>query len=259
VRQAPPGRSGTTGATAGRFEARPLPYVACVSWPRSGHHVLVRALQKIFKHHFGYCEFYGPSVTPGSGCCGVFPCEKAGPISLSKQHDFDRKAELPDGHPLVVQYRRFSEAVISEFELAVARNLHEDTAERFAAFARKRARDYAAFCDKWVRHERSNRVLLDYADLTADPVESIRRVLRLFDAHAYVPRIAGEIESLEHVPAATDGPVGLRGIANRRTVEVFRHYDAALFEELEATANASPAAERARRKARKERRAARGL
>jgi len=35
-----------------------LNYVTCVSWPRSGHHLLERVLGAYFGERWGYCEFY---------------------------------------------------------------------------------------------------------------------------------------------------------------------------------------------------------
>lgn len=261
----PPGPKPLASPSAGRFEVQPLPYVACVSWPRSGHHVLVRALQKIFKLHFGYCEFYGPSVDPKSGCCGKFPCAQAGLISMSKTHDFDLDAELPEGTRHIVQYRKFSEAVISEFELLVAKAADKDNAETFKNFAERRARTYARFIQKWVQPRRPNRVLLDYADFVTDPHKAMRDILRLYDAQVYASRIAEEIEFLDHVSVAGGQKVvnANRGIKQGRDVLSFRYYDEALFERLETMAGRTVEDEerirrrRARRRRKAERRASR--
>ena len=248
--------TGRAAPSEGRFEARPLPYIACVSWPRSGHHVLVRALQKIFKFHFGYCSFYGPAAEPGSGCCGEFPCKMAGPISMSKQHDFDLKAELPNDHPLVVQYRKFSDAVVSEFELFVRESPGRDDAATFKTFAVRRAKGYALFIEKWVRSDRENRVLLDYADLVDDPFTAIRSVLRLYDARVYVPRIESEIALLAHQTVSEGKAVVAEksGIAELRDVRNFRFYDEELFASLEKLASRTPAEAKREREERRERR-----
>jgi hypothetical protein len=77
---------------------RPLRYVAGVSWPRSGHHLLVRMLKSYFGKVFEYCEFYEPQQ-----CCKQFPCARRGVVHFSKNHDFDGTANRLRDVPLIIQ------------------------------------------------------------------------------------------------------------------------------------------------------------
>jgi len=72
----------------------PLRYVAGVSWPRSGHHLLQRLLQSYFPSLL-YCDFYGAETD----CCKRIPCSRP-KVGFSKSHDFNdevtsRESALP--------------------------------------------------------------------------------------------------------------------------------------------------------------------
>ena len=63
----------------------PLRYVACISYPRSGHHLTVRVLQQYFKHDFKYCQFYNSQE---GNCCQSFPCTDES-VRMTKNHDME--------------------------------------------------------------------------------------------------------------------------------------------------------------------------
>ena len=76
-----------------------MDYVVGISWPRSGHHMLLRLLKLYFGPSFGYCSLYGdrPEHPEVPQCCRCVPCTNAGKINFSKNHDFDLSP--------VIQYR----------------------------------------------------------------------------------------------------------------------------------------------------------
>ena len=59
-----------------------MDHVTGVSWPRSGHHLLVRMLKLYFGETFGYCDFYGGI----EGCCKTVPCTRTDSVHLTKSH-----------------------------------------------------------------------------------------------------------------------------------------------------------------------------
>lgn len=135
--------------------AATLPFVANVSWPRSGHGLLIRILRALLAERFSYCEFYRPRAKQGSSCCGRFPCTRPG-ISMTKQHD----AALAPGAPLVVQIRSFVPAAVSHFEYALSAGSVEDSAASFRAFALAQVAPYRRFTAKWVAPPRPGRVVV---------------------------------------------------------------------------------------------------
>ena len=221
----------------GFFPSRRLPYVANVSWPRSGHVLLSRILLETFEGLFGYCEYYRPRRQEDTPCCGAFPCVRRGRVHMTKQHDLTLDAELPRHHRLIVQYRAFLPSVVSHFEQALATGSPvTDTAESFQSFARSQAGLYSRFVDKWVTSPRTNRLVLRYEDFTADPAAAMRDVLALFDAPDYAARMEAvitTIDALRYEDGKTQRLSGV-GIADRRDVTAFRFYDPGFFRTLAA-------------------------
>ena len=91
-------------------------YVAGVSWPRSGHHLVQRLLQGYFGPHLSYDMFYHPELD----CCRVFPCTR-GRVHFSKNHDWDLSGVMSAGLPYLIQYRSAAAAAVSDFELTCAK------------------------------------------------------------------------------------------------------------------------------------------
>ncbi len=231
------------GQGYGYSPGRRLPYVANVSWPRSGHVLLARILQQTFAGWFGYCEHYTPRKIEQSPCCGAFPCEKAGLINMTKQHDFKLDAELPDDHPLIVQYRAFLPSMVSHWDQRVATSpATVDSEETFRKFARRQAGDYKVFLDRWVHRERTNRLVLPYEDFTANPSVRLREVLELFEAPDYAPRMEQVIATIDGLTFAdgTHKKLEGAGIANRRDFTAYRYYDPDFFAELAEITQTEP-------------------
>ncbi|MGO1117957.1 hypothetical protein ACTL6U_04605 [Rhodovibrionaceae bacterium A322] len=207
-------------------------YVAGVSWPRSGHHVLVRTLERYFGEKFAYCEFYSSKVD----CCRTFPCSREG-LNLSKNHDSDGKSVPTAGVPYLIQYRSLMASVISNYELYV-RNGNTDDIETFEVFARESAEKWARFITKWTGPAFPYEACeVAYEDLVQDPFATLSRVIGFF-----APDDEVDEDLLQTVISQTNGvittkegwyPLQNAGIRQFRNVESFRFYDGYLFAELE--------------------------
>lgn len=202
-----------------------LPFVANVTWRRSGHTLLRTLLRRTLGLRFGYCEFYFPGGDPELRCCETFPCRKAGRINMSRQHDVDLTAALPEGHPLVVLTRTFATATAAHFAIRARQRNTDDTREAFLAFADERLTRFRAFRSKWIDTPRENRVLLTFEDMLADRVAAVERVLPLYGVSVPSAQIAEQVAA---VPAL-----------EVRDVTRFKYYDEALFGELNARAAGS--------------------
>jgi hypothetical protein len=150
-----------------------LNYVTCVSWPRSGHHLLERVLSAYFGDRWGYCEYYN--------CCNTYPCANSETV-FCKNHDFGHDLSVPDGAPLVVQYREFLPSILSDFDLQVHKG-RTDAVDQFYMYALERLPDYVRFKLRW-GGSRAGCVILPYEELTASPQEALRRVIELFGVAA---------------------------------------------------------------------------
>lgn len=207
-------------------------YVAGVSWPRSGHHMLVNVLAAYFGQAFRHCEFHTPP-----NCCKSFPC--ADPeVTFSKSHDFGLKMPMLEGVPYLIQYRAYIPSVVSEFELHV-RAGEPNTKEHFMVFASMHHVGYRSFTKKWIDNEKApeERLVLLYEDLTGE-----NKALKFSEAIAFfAPGHAVETDRLSHVlQTVTKNQVDngvtayIRGagVTAPRDVTAFRFYDREFFREL---------------------------
>ena len=115
-------------------EQSSLKHFTGVSFPRSGHHLLVRVLNKYFGPKFVYCEYYNPA-----DCCRAVPCEFADRVTFSKNHDYESCVPILTHQRYLIQYRAFVPAVVSDYELH-ARQLADDSRALFRKFAKNQVR-----------------------------------------------------------------------------------------------------------------------
>ena len=213
-------------------------YVAGVSWPRSGHHLVQRLLQEYFGPDFVYCEFYDPELD----CCRVFPCTRSR-VHFSKNHDRDLSGVMTAGLPYLIQYRSAAAAAVSDFELHL-RDGHSDTAREFETFALHRARRWGKFVSKWVDgSDGLERLIVRYEHLTEDPLGTMAPIIQFFS-----PDVAVDRDKLTHtiatIPAIQITKIDEQwiekaGVQSPRQVEDFRFYDLDLFRRIETVAQKS--------------------
>ena len=205
-----------------------LPYVACVNYPRSGHHLLVRLLNSVIGENFRYCSFYNAKQ-----CCGVFPCNNS-KINMSKQHDFNLDSNIPTDTSYIVQYRSFLDAVVSNFELHIGAHPQRDNPRGFALFAWRQQDWYNKWLKKWALGEDANRLLLPYATLIERPDIALQRVAKLFGIDLSGEDLRQYIDSEDHLTVRAGKIIRVRneGVIDRRDVTTFRFYDPLLFDDL---------------------------
>jgi hypothetical protein len=218
--------------------AQKLRYVACVSYPRSGHHLTVRVLKKYFGDELKYCQF-NPAIN--KDCCQQCPCVDTS-VTLTKNHDLDLDRPLSWGlpkspnTPYLILIRNFLEAVVSDYNMYLRRN--DDRHEVWLEYSKKKLRYYERFVRKWVlSHDGIEKLIVSYEDLTANPLGSFRRIIQYFQPSDPIDteRLA---EIIESATLPDVGPKGVEmhrnfGVRNRRRIEDFAHYDPKYFAGLE--------------------------
>ncbi len=222
----------------------PLRYVACVSYPRSGHHLTVRVLSHYFRQDFRYCQFYNKQE---GECCRSFPCTDAS-VSFTKNHDMDlnfpTNPGVPkvEGVPYLVLIRNFLEAVVSDYNLFL-REHQEDTLEAWRGFSQRKLRFYRRFLRKWVLAEDAiEKLVVPYEQLTGEPLTWFARMIDFF--HPARPVDGARLEKIVAEAVLEDvKPTGIEvirnfGVRNRRRIEDFQHFDQAYFAELEGALTA---------------------
>lgn len=207
-----------------------MDHVTGVSWPRSGHHLLVRLLNLYFGDRFLYCDFYGGI----EGCCKTLPCTRAD-VHLSKSHDFDLGLPQVSGRKYLVQYRDFIPSIVSNWELfLLGKPQSEDTADNFFKFASGEYTGYQGFVRKWVESDfAKDQLIIHYDQITAWPRESLRAAAEWIDPDNTPDEAAIEAAvasvSGEKVERWTVQPLEKSGVHASRAVENFRHYDPTRF------------------------------
>ncbi|MGH8585997.1 MAG: hypothetical protein ACREWE_07415 [Gammaproteobacteria bacterium] len=143
-----------------------------MSFPRSGHNLLLRMLRAYFGPRMNYCEFYNG--------CRSWPCRR--PLNnFQKCHDF--RLDTPQRPDLryIIQIRHPWPAIVSRFRLRVARSSVEDTRESWERHLRKHLPYYTGFVERWaLAGEDLQRVLVPYHRFIDRPVDSFEEIARVF-------------------------------------------------------------------------------
>lgn len=178
-----------------------------VSFPRSGHSLLIRLLLAYFGSRLNYCEFYNG--------CRSWPCRR--PLNnFQKCHDF--RLDTPQRPDLryIIQIRHPWPAIVSRFRLNLARGSVTDTMESWERHRRKQLPYYAGFVERWaLAGEGLQRVLVPYHRLIDRPVDILAEIARLFDNEVEMDRVRqavreSDVREMRHwtdFPYTTDAAI----------------------------------------------------
>ena len=157
-----------------------------VTIPRSGHHLVIRILQKYFNNELDYCEFYT--------CCCTTPCSLF--KNIQKNHDFNLKLQYKVFNLYVIQYRNFLESAISDFNLRIKNNNFKNDLE-FVNILKKTegyidniectkeswdrhliwySKYYVKFYKKWILNS-SPYIKIDYKNLINNPKTVLKKLI----------------------------------------------------------------------------------
>lgn len=204
-----------------------------ISFPRSGHHLLVNVLEEYFGDKFEYCEFYTPE-----NCCGKTPCLCSDRVWLSKNHDYHSSVPILPCVNYLIQYRSYLPAVISDYELH-ARNKGRDDRELFRKYAINRKRHYLDFMTRWSEAvaDGSSFVRISYERMTAKPLDVFSRLVKEFqpDVPVDVNKIETIMAGLNRVSVEKGRQIvnEKSGVAEFRDVRDFRYFDETFFTALD--------------------------
>lgn len=204
-----------------------LKNIQCITFPRSGHYLLERALHKYFGNKFHYCEFYSH--------CRHTPCTD--PLTnFQKNHDFGLKLPITDSDKYIIQYRNPIASIISWYrmhvwylqnpETASKSLVKKDCKDEWLRFLNEQIEYWRGFVHKWVidnLHPSTH--WLKYEDLIGNPKKYLKAVVKYMmpGEKANVQMIAAIINELD--------------IRSRSDINKFKYYDAHFFEEIEKKVN----------------------
>lgn len=203
------------------------------SMPRSGHHLLANMLCEYFEERLAYCEFY--SVWD---CCGAQPCQRPlhpllrNRLLLQKSHDLQFADPVNRSGTYLIQYRHPIPRLQSNFDHSLHVLGGEDTLERFRNFAAAETGYYIRFWQKWIDRPPRNGIVLTYEQLAEFPRQSLERVVS-----QVVPDESIDSAGIERALATLHFPSGSSPIRSGavlpRKMRTYRHYDDALYREVE--------------------------
>lgn len=161
------------------FES-PRIQIFCKSIPRSGHHFLATLLYMYFDKDLKYCFDH-------ENCCMECPCPRPSDRSLllHKSHDQRRndRTEVKGGK-FLVQTREIAAQVSSNVERLRNRKGKvfpiddRDYAEVWLVHQYSYRRDFAR---RWLGTDSPASLVLDYADLLAEPEDALCKAIALFE------------------------------------------------------------------------------
>lgn len=134
-----------------------------VTFPRSGHHLLMDCLQEYFGEEMHYCENYHH--------CNTVPCTDP-TTNVQKTHDFDLDVKQ-DKRLIVVQVRAKPDAVQSWAELKCRESWYP---ERIKKWIKEAELFYDRWFMKWVIG--GSFPVVTYERLTTHPVRTISTAVR---------------------------------------------------------------------------------
>ena len=204
-----------------------------VSFPRSGHQVLVNTLLKYFsanpdfkeisrilEHETAvikagelcYCEYYNH--------CNVVGCTV--PLTnLQKNHDLYLKLSM-DEFNFLVQYRSLAESMVSWYELGIKQgSLKEDTYEVWRDHLNGSKSLWISWMIKWLEYAHSDRFLcISYGEFTKSPSEVLEKVLKFIEPNHVVDK------------SLLDSVVSMQNISKTRVIKDFKYYEEDIFKDL---------------------------
>ncbi len=183
-----------------------------ISFPRSGHHLLVRCLTQIFGERLGYCEYYTH--------CRTTPCPEPA-NNLQKNHDFHLRLQWSPQYSYLVQYRHPIEAIDSWFTYRLnhpnrwERWTIRDTKWHWHRFFSRKLKYWRRFIEKWVvDQDRDNVLTMDYRDFVRYPRRQLERIVKFVDREN------------EPDQSRLDWVLKIQEIKARRPIVTHQYYDA---------------------------------
>ena len=142
----------------------------CVSFPRSGHHLLHDTLTYYFGERLVYCEMYRQPESDRIG--------GESKTNYQKNHDFDLLTEIRSDRKYIVQVRDPLEAFASRWEMNIRVGKLNDTEQEFISTMHEWTTYYCGFIKKWVLSPVPNRLIVHYRDLIEHSEDVVSHVIQ---------------------------------------------------------------------------------
>lgn len=220
--------------------------VICITFPRSGHHLLVNVILKYFSGNVEYSETKGEMaeslcqnvLTAGElqycefyNHCKQTPCSDP-KTNFQKNHDFYLELQPSDEFFYIILYRHPLDSLVSLYNYCLLNTLDvflgsgvNFNKTGWENFARENIIFWKNFVGKWIIGRRSkNKLFISYEELTDLPLISFINIIKFID-----PGSAVNLELLESA-------IKKVGTSKRHDIRQFQYYHEGFFSELEKSA-----------------------
>lgn len=220
--------------------------ITCVTFPRSGHHMLINVLLKYFSGNLNYLETGGDKtetmcvdvLTAGDlqYCefykhCEQIPCSNP-KTNFQKNHDFGLKLPQTDKDFYIVLYRHPLESIVSIYNYYLNNNISALYAsninfnkEGWLAHANKSIILWKDFVKKWVVGKWSkNYLFMSYEEMVDFPLISFVNIINFIDPGKKI-----DLKLLNLAIKKLD-------ISRRHDIKNFQYFDSNTFQNLEKMA-----------------------
>jgi len=137
-----------------------------VTFPRSGHHLVVDILQKYYGEEMRYCEMY-------SHCSRVWCTDSS--TTHQKTHDFGLDVPTDLDVRYIIQIRNAEDAIASWYKSAIIANW---TNQNWKSFLENGLSFRKRFLDKWIYGPTGHSItIVTYENLIADPLKEIKSII----------------------------------------------------------------------------------
>ncbi|UCD74853.1 MAG: hypothetical protein JSV91_13835 [Phycisphaerales bacterium] len=150
--------------------SHPIRRTECMTFPRSGHHLLQGLLSRYFcEQDFVYCEMY---TDPEH----VLDLDDQ--TNFQKNHDLELTTPIRDDRQYLVQIRYPIESIVSWYRSNCDKNQVADSPGAWTNFAIERVAFWMCFYRKWVLDYVPDRLIVNYADLVEHSTVTLEAVVR---------------------------------------------------------------------------------
>lgn len=140
-----------------------------VSFPRSGHRFLKDHLAQILGSEYRYFDQYRDEDSTGKNFAKTHDFQLLGRNILTQEFPVDRKYIVQIRHPL--------ESIISYYEFKLHWNqITVDTNQMFKRHLERQLGEWKLFCDTWCLPRMKDRLIVNYQELYANPLETLVKV-----------------------------------------------------------------------------------
>lgn len=145
-----------------------------VSFPRSGHHLLIRGLQAVFESELVYSEFYKSEHN----------MENCPYVNVQKSHDFDLDEVIDPELKYVVLLRDEDDSILSWYKQSIK---FEGYCKNYLDFYSIKDNYLEKFKNKWENADGENILHTHFSDLVTDKTTYLLRVCNFISLKPLTP------------------------------------------------------------------------